>query len=123
MNFMMGRYGPDKFSIVLLWSYCILAFLGIFLPILRLLNLAFMVYIIFRMFSRNIVARQRENERFLKFWNPIEAKFKKMITKMKDRDHRFFDCPNCKATLRLPKGKGKISITCPKCGKEFIRRT
>jgi ribokinase len=67
---------------------------------------------VFRSLSRNTYARYQENRKFLQFFE-----------KIKDRDHRYFDCPRCRQTTRVPRGKGKIAITCPKCKERFIRKT
>ena len=69
-------------------------------------------FVLFRMFSRNIPARRRENQRFVNFLN-----------RLKDRDNRYFNCPQCHQMVRVPKGKGKINIRCPKCGNKFIKKT
>ena len=68
--------------------------------------------VIFRMFSRNISARRRENQRFVGFFS-----------RLRDRDNRYFSCPKCRQMVRVPKGKGKINIRCPKCGEKFMKKT
>ena len=67
---------------------------------------------IFRCLSRNIYKRYRENLRFLM-----------LLDRFKDKEHRYFICPKCRQPVRVPKGKGKISITCPKCSEKFIKKT
>ena len=122
-RFMMGRNGTDELSFALLGIYLLLAIVGIFFEWIYLLQLALMIYLFWRMFSRNVAARRRENEKFLSFWRPIAGRFRKKRDQLRDKEHRYYACPACKATLRLPKGKGKICITCPRCRKEFIKKT
>ena len=67
---------------------------------------------LFRTLSRNTYKRYQENRKFLQIFD-----------RLKDRQHRYFDCPKCRQTVRVPRGKGKIAISCPKCGEKFIRKT
>ena len=123
-NFMIGRYGVDQLMFALWILYFILVLVARFTtPWLQLAALAVLFYLIWRMFSRNGYARSRENEKFLAIWRPIPNWFRKMRDRARDTEHRYFKCPACKATLRLPRGKGKIAITCPRCQKEFVKRT
>jgi intracellular septation protein A len=71
-----------------------------------------MIWAIFRSFSRNVYKRYQENHRFLLFFD-----------RLKDREHRIFQCPRCRQMVRVPRGKGKIAITCPKCRERFIKKT
>jgi ribosomal protein L37AE/L43A len=80
--------------------------------VLWLLSYVLMFWAIFRMMSRNVYKRYQENRKFLQFFDRI-----------KDRQHRYYDCPKCRQTVRVPRGKGKISITCPKCREKFIKKT
>lgn len=117
-HFMLGRYGTDKLNMAILTAglICSLVVMFIRLPILDLLLTALsyvlMGWAIFRMLSRNIYKRYQENRRYLRF-----------VERLKDREHRYFDCPRCRQPVRVPKGKGKIAITCPKCRENFIRKT
>ena len=113
-RFMYGRYGSDKLNMVLLITGLAISLIGSFSGLWLLSYLSWIPFflVIFRMFSRNIPARRRENQQFLSFFS-----------RLKDRDNRYFNCPQCKQTVRVPKGKGKISICCPKCGNKFIKKT
>lgn len=114
-NFMLGRYGSDKLNGALLLSGIVLMVLGaVFqrLSVLTLLAYIPLFWCIFRMYSRNLEARRRENAAFLNFF-----------AHLKDREHRYFRCPRCKQTVRVPSGRGKISIRCPKCNERFIRKS
>ena len=123
---MVGRYGPDQLNVALLISAVVI---GLVASITRLWILSLISYIplvlgLIRMFSRNIPRRRAENDRFLRYWWPFKTKLMGKITQMKDsRTHKFFKCPGCRNNLRVPKGKGKIQITCPKCGERFIKKT
>lgn len=113
-RFMQGRYGTDKLNTALLILGMILCLVGSFADKMLIYDLAYipLIYGLFRMFSRKIEARRAEN-----------AAFERLLRRLKDRSHRYFRCPNCKQTVRVPKGKGKISIRCPKCGESFIKKT
>lgn len=117
-NFMRGRYGGDKLNIALVWvslgAYIIHLFIhsaGIKL-LMVLVYYGLLGWAIFRMLSRNTYKRYEENRKYLRF-----------IERLKDRQHRYYDCPRCRQTVRVPRGKGKISISCPKCKEKFIRKT
>lgn len=121
-----GRYGVDQLSIGLLVFYLILTLVGQLVrwPIMVVLALIPMALCWFRIFSRNIAKRQQENNQFLKLWRPVGDWFQLQRKRIRDRKtHRYFHCPNCKRNLRVPKGKGKICITCPVCKMEFIKKT
>ena len=81
-------------------------------PVLTLLSYVLMFWALFRVFSRNTYARYEENRKFLRFFDQL-----------KDRTHRYFSCPKCRQTVRVPRGKGKIAITCPRCKERFIKKT
>ena len=117
-RFMAGRYGTDKLNSAILWTGVIVVIIAIFIPsplfnlLLHMAAYALMGIALFRTFSRNTYKRYRENRRFLM-----------LIGRLKDRKHRYFECPRCRQPVRVPKGKGKISISCPKCGEKFIKKT
>ena len=125
-QFMSGRNGVDDLARMHSWMVWVLLILGIFtrLGIFSLLALVLIVYMYFRVFSRNTSKRYEENQKYLNFkynrtvsWN----RFKKHLAQRKD--YRFYKCPMCKQEVRVPKGHGKIEITCPKCREQFIRRS
>ena len=117
-NFMMGRYGTDKLNTAILITGVIASILKVFTTndsldlALTVISYGFMIWAIFRSFSRNTYKRYRENRRFLM-----------LLDRFKDKEHRHFDCPKCRQPVRVPRGKGKIAITCPKCRERFIRKT
>ncbi len=123
---MTGRYGADQLSLALLVMAVVLS---ITVRIIGIPYLSLIVYIplglcIFRMLSKNIKRRSMENYKFYMLTSRVRRWFGKIQRRMAEsKTHRFFKCPDCKAELRLPKGKGKIVITCPKCRHEFMRKT
>ena len=111
-RFMYGRYGTDQLGLTLLIFGLVLSVLGgLFSGLLVLVSYVVLIYYIFRIFSRNIPARRRENAWFLRVLAPL-----------RDRAHRYYRCPSCRKTVRVPRGKGKIIISCPSCGTRFEKR-
>ena len=117
-NFMMGRYGTDRLNMVILSVGLVASLLSVILraPVMDLvlfvLSYGMMFWAIFRTLSRNTYKRYQENRKFLQ-----------LVGRMKDREHRYFDCPKCRQMVRVPRGKGKISITCPRCREKFVKKT
>ena len=117
-RFMEGRYGTDKLNMAILLTGLACSILASILPgaVTKLtfttVSYILMGFAIFRTLSRNIYKRYEENRKFLLFFQ-----------KIKDKDHRYYNCPRCHQQVRVPKGKGKISITCPKCREKFIKAT
>ena len=123
---MQGRYGEDALNRVLLIAAMALLILS-FIPYLQiclLLSAALMGYSMFRCYSRNIPKRQRELYAWLRFWNGLRARLGLQKKKWKERKtHCYFHCGKCKAVLRVPRGKGMIDVTCPKCGHITVKKT
>ena len=117
-HFMQGRYGGDKLNMALVWVSFGAFLLSVLIPVPGIKLFLLVVYYgllgwaIFRMLSHNTYKRYQENCKYLRFWE-----------RLKDREHKYFDCPRCRQPVRVPRGKGKISITCPKCREKFIRKT
>ena len=117
-HFMAGRYGTDKLNMTILGVGVIASIVGMFVlfprlkMLLTLVSYALMFWAIFRCFSRNTYKRYQENRKFLM-----------LLDRIKDHEHKYFSCPRCKQPVRVPRGKGKISIKCPKCGEKFIKKT
>lgn len=133
-NFMMGRYGPDSLSLFLIVVSLICTLTSsLFGGVLVLILISYILWfwVIFRLLSRNIAARQKENETFLRMvgWlrdhtTGIRGWFKTQSNRFRDRKtHKYFRCPTCHQMVRVPKNKGKVRIICPKCKNEFIRQT
>src|SRR5690554_3970064 len=110
MRFMYGRYGADQLNIALLIVYFLLLLINMFArtPVIIVLMYVVLFWSLFRSFSRNIHARQKENRFFLKLWNPIKSEINLTLRKMREvRTHRFRRCVRCKTVLRLPRKTGK----------------
>lgn len=123
---MYGRYGTDEFSRFLLYFALALMVITLFVrvPLFNTLALALLVYCYFRMFSRNIYKRADENRMFLQKKQQFLSFFRKNKDHMGQlKDYRFFKCPNCKQKVRVPRGKGKIKIHCPRCHNDFIKKS
>lgn len=122
---MYGRYGSDQLNLcflVLFWVFYILAFVT-GQGLLSALGLFCLIVSMIRTMSRQIERRRAENAKFLKLTAPVRQWFKLLRTKAKDQDHRYFKCPHCKQNLRVPRGKGKITITCRACGTTFTEKS
>ena len=117
-NFMMGRYGTDRLNMAILGVGLAASLLSVFFRhtaldlVLFVLSYGMMFWAIFRSLSRNTYKRYQENRKFLQIFG-----------RLKDRQHRYFDCPKCRQMVRVPRGKGKIAITCPRCREKFVKKT
>lgn len=122
---MTGRYGSDKLNMLIIGVGVVLSVISIFIPgtaekailnwvKLGLLALSYglLFWAIFRCLSHNTYKRYQENHKYLM-----------LLQRLKDREHRYFDCPRCRQQVRVPRGKGKIAISCPKCKEKFIKKT
>ena len=124
-QFMLGRYGVDDLGRFLNILTLILLLLGMFLlPQLSGVAMGLMILYFFRMLSRNNYKRSRENELYLRLKHKATGWTYVYIQQFKHRKtYKYFRCPSCKQSLRVPKGKGNISITCSKCRTVFKKRS
>lgn len=125
-EFMSGRYGADELSRVMLGSVLVLLVINMFtgLGVLYLLALVLLVLCYYRMLSRNYVKRSAENEKYLGILNTVTGRFRKFGKRVaQSKDFHIYKCPSCGQKIRIPRGKGKICITCPKCRTEFQKRS
>lgn len=129
MRFMAGRNGADQFARFLSIAALVILILSMFLPgyvgtAFWVLALACLVYSYFRMFSKNTAKRYAENAKYLSVKYKLTGWFRRKKERVQQsKTYRFYRCPQCGITTRIPKGKGKIKITCPKCGNTFIRKS
>ena len=126
IQFMRGRYGYDELGRVTMWSSLILfviyALTGV--RLLALIAIILLALTDFRLLSRNIARRSEENRVFLKNTAFITRRSARFRQNVKNRRHyHIYRCPNCKQKIRIPKGKGRIEITCPRCDIEFIKKS
>lgn len=125
-QFMAGRYGNDQFTLFLSIFGLVLSALGNFraLRFLYFIGLALILYGLFRSFSKTYEARRKELNWYLRVSEKPRAWLKLSGNKIRDRKtHRYFKCKNCKTVMRVPKGRGKIEITCPKCRMKVVKKT
>ena len=131
LKFMEGRYGVDAFArfTMIVALACIV--ISIFFPgrsavgaLLNTVGLIAIIYTYFRMFSRNIQKRYRENEKYLSMTSGIRQRLRREKNIMQQRrTHHIYTCPSCGQKIRIPRGKGRIEIDCPKCHTKFIKNS
>lgn len=125
-RFMIGRNGPDSLSYFLLGAgFLTSIFSTVFSSaVLNIFSTILLVYVFFRMFSKNIYARSKENLAFLQVVYAVKKPFLKLKNRHRQKQfYKFYKCPSCNQMLRVPKNKGTIKIKCPKCSLEFIKKT
>lgn len=132
-RFMIGRYGSDQLNMAMLVGYIILSMVYSFTrwTLILILGYALAILVFYRMFSKNTNKRWKENQKFLHFYTPLANRLKHGVSSAKkaspksksDKNNKVFQCGKCGQLIRVPRGKGKIAITCPKCKQEFVKRT
>ena len=129
-RFMYGRNGADQLSLTMVWTALLLDIVGAFTKsdlvngISGLVSGVLLLLALLRIFSRNLQKRRAENAKFLeKVWWPVKRKFSQARQQSKDKEHKYFTCPNCAAVCRVPRGKGKVVITCPRCRTQIHGKT
>lgn len=124
-RFMWGRYGNDqlnRFLMVIMLVFLVLHL--IFRGPFYLLALALLIYSYFRMFSRNIAKRSAENQWYLKKTMKLRGQLQKKKREWSQlKQYHIYRCPNCRQKIRVPRGRGKIVVTCRKCGTEFVKKS
>ncbi len=126
----MGRYGNDHLNLAIIAASLACGLLtfftyGIADAIFSLLQLSLLVVWFLRAYSRNHQSRALENQKFLRIWRAFKEKNKWLFaffSRLADRKHRYFKCPSCKSRLRVPRGRGKITVTCPRCKNKFDKK-
>ena len=130
-RFMYGRNGMDQLNQTLLWVYLGVLVAQVVFSLLRLSLAAricdmliwlLMIFILFRMFSKNLPRRRMENQKFMSWFWKKKNSAAGAKARRADKDHKYFTC-KCGAICRVPVGKGKIVITCPKCGGQINAKT
>ena len=141
-RFMIGRYGADQLSRFMIGLALVLVVINLFVrkytPVLSILVWVIILLSYLRMFSRNIQKRYDENTRYLMLKEKVVNFFKSRRdaaaagtgrrtapgnqNMRSDAEHRIFRCPKCSQRVRVPRGKGRIEITCPRCGEKFVKR-
>ncbi len=124
-RFMMGRYGNDQLNRFLMVLTLIFFAFSIFgMGLFYLLGLSCLLWAYFRMLSKNTYKRSLENNRYLK----VEYKVRQSLSSFKSniqqrKVYHIYKCPSCRQKIRIPRGKGKIEIRCPKCSETFIKKS
>ena len=122
-KFMIGRNGRDELLVAVLYSSLVLygvasVFERLFpVTIFKIIGWVGIVYSFYRFCSKDVYRRREENQKFLR-----EIEFLKLRISMR-KTHKIYRCKGCGRKIRVPRGKGKIEISCPLCGRKFIRRT
>ena len=125
-GFMAGRYGTDQLSKLILWISlaCLAVSMFTRLNVFYILGLVLLIYTYYRMFSRNVAKRYAENQKYLNWRYSFAVRRNKRKVHWEQRKiYRFYKCLQCRQKVRVPKGKGKVAITCPKCRMEFVRKS
>ena len=126
-RFMQGRYGSDnlnRFLLIIVFISFILSLFTSRMGIFQLLGTACLICVYFRMFSKNIQKRSTENIAYMKYEYKARQFWETQKRDMRQRKtHHIYRCPSCKQKIRIPKGKGKIEIRCPKCNATFIKKS
>lgn len=117
-NLMIGRYGHDRLGSVIFGAGFVCMLLSMFIKnffltsFFSIASWVLLIWCICRIYSRNIEARSREDRAFTAF-----------LSRLKDKEHRYYRCPQCRQTVRVPRGRGRINIRCPRCSRQFIKKT
>lgn len=137
-QFMYGRYGMDQLNRFMSTVALIILVIAAFIrnPVIELIAVALLIWCYYRMFSKNISKRAAENQKYMNFryravcffkqgrnGNFAQKQAQRRMHHEQKKIYRFYACPNCSQKVRVPKGKGKICITCPKCKTEFVKRS
>ena len=130
-RFRYGRNGMDQLNLTLMWLVLILDVVtmltqrnhAVISMVLYWISMAGWVYVLFRMFSKNLSKRRGENQKFVNWVWRMKSSRAGAKERHADKDHKYFTCKNCKTICRVPVGKGKIIITCPKCGAQIHAKT
>lgn len=124
-RFMYGRNGADQFNRFLMTLAFIFLIISFFCSnFFYLLALLLLIYCYFRMFSKNLYKRRVENSKYLQYEYKVRQFFNTQKRDFNQRKtHHIYKCPSCRQKIRIPRGKGKIEIRCPKCSTTFIKKS
>ena len=123
---MQGRYGADQMGQMLSAVSMVFLIISLFSrnQAWFLLAVIGIVYNYFRMFSKNISKRYAENQKYLKMTTGIRRRLASWKSQLAQRKiYHIYRCPGCKQKIRVPRGRGKIEIRCPKCNTRFVKKS
>ena len=123
---MQGRYGADQMGQMLSAVSMVFLIISLFSrnQAWFLLAVIGIVYNYFRMFSKNISKRYAENQKYLKMTAEIRRRLASWKSQLAQRKiYHIYRCPGCKQKIRVPRGRGKIEIRCPKCNTRFVKKS
>lgn len=126
IRFLMGRYGVDDFSRFLMAVSIVFFVLNVIFRrgLFYILAIAVLAYAYYRILSKNHNRRYRENMKYTCYKNKVMSIFKREKSHMQQRKtHHIYTCRKCGQKIRIPRGKGKIQVTCPKCGFQFVKKS
>lgn len=124
-QFMYGRYGTDQLAMGLLIAGLLCGIISMFTGSVLLYYLSFVFYAfeIYRMLSKNIEKRRSENMKFMQLVWKVKNFFTGLKAKAELRKkYKYFKCPACGQKIRIPRGRGKVEVRCPKCSHSFIKK-
>lgn len=124
-RFMYGRNGTDQLGLFTLVLYLVVWVIWSFTQwaVFSILEMILLFITLYRMLSRNLTKRRAENAKFLQKVRPIKNRILSKRVQMKDKEHRYFKCPNCGQQMRVPRGKGRITVHCRTCGATFEEKS
>lgn len=125
-QFMIGRYGIDGLNQFLSITSLVLLLIAIIsrVSLFTYLGAALLIFCYYRTFSRNISKRTEENYKFYTLKDRVDNKFKGWKEQWANRKvYHYYRCPQCRQKLRVPRGRGRIQISCPRCGTQFIKKS
>ena len=124
-RFMYGRYGNDQLNLFLIGLYLLLYLVFMFTrwDMLYFVSFVLLALTLSRLLSRNMERRRMENARFMRAAGPVLSWLRLRRTIHRDKEHVYFKCPSCGQQLRVPRGRGKITVTCRSCGANFQEKS
>ena len=125
-QFMIGRYGTDGLNQFLSIASLVLLLIAIIsrVNLFTYLGAALLIFCYYRTFSRNISKRTEENYKFYTLKDRVDNKFKGWKEQWANRKvYHYYRCPQCRQKLRVPRGRGRIQISCPRCGTQFTKQS
>jgi predicted RNA-binding Zn-ribbon protein involved in translation (DUF1610 family) len=124
-RFMYGRNGVDQLGLFTLAAYLVIWLVQLVTgwTVLAVVEYLLLFLTLFRMVSRNLARRREENTRFLQVVRPLQRRWTTLRSRMQDKEHRYFKCPNCGQQMRVPRGKGRITVHCRNCGASFEEKS